>query len=145
MFFGANPIPPACLENYETTPAQWYKYLTQTDRILRMNRIFVDAKEDSGSSSNLAASAASTSTTTPSTIAVVEDGVPPTACAAGIKDEPAREARPAPLISITKSYGMALNQLLKPGEQPPRAVDEEDEEFYRKYKDVSIDEIKKIK
>lgn len=36
-------------------------------------------------------------------------------------------------IKITHSYTQALNQFLKPGEQPPRKADEEDEQFFMRY------------
>lgn len=37
-------------------------------------------------------------------------------------------------IPITKSYGMALNQFLKTGEQPPRTLDDGSDRFFQKYR-----------
>lgn len=132
VFFEQNHIPPPSLDNYETIPDKWYKYANQTDRILRMNRIFVKAKEPGQS------------VTPTSQQEQSADAVMSTERTAGIEDADTIESasrRPTdadaaaedPPIRIEKSYATALNQFLKPGEKPPRPPNPEDEEFFRNF------------
>lgn len=79
-----------------------------------MNRIFIDRKGNN--------------TTT-------DDAVPDTSSTrqderSDLSDLSDDEDRP---IKFTKSYADALNQFLKPGELPPRTLDESDQLFFRKY------------
>lgn len=135
LFFDENPIPPASLENYETVPDKWYKYLTKTDRVLRMNRIFVDAKSQASSSKGVESSINNDQTA----MRMDSDMLNVEAPTAASKDDAAESATTAVAaaesrhIPITKSYAMALSQFLKPGEQAPRAADMADEEFFRKF------------
>lgn len=76
-----------------------------------MNRIFVDARDGDGVNEVKPMASA----------AVVDQQAPPTSA--------------VPAIQVTKSYAMALNQFLKPGEEAPRSVDDEDEAFFRKFGD----------
>lgn len=139
LFFDENPIPPASLENYETVPDKWYKYLTKTDRVLRMNRIFVDAKsttKDSQTSANkdpqiimdVDALASGPSVDISKVGAATGSSV-----VEAIKSAAGTDSAEIPHIPITKSYAMALSQFLKPGEFPPRAPDMADEEFFRNF------------
>lgn len=52
------------------------------------------------------------------------------------------EAGAPSIIPINKSYAMALNQFLQPGELPPRTLDDGSDRFYKKYRtDGEVEEI----
>lgn len=137
LFFDENPVPPPSLENYETTPDKWYKYLCKTDRVLRMDRIFIDARDEERPA---AADGAAAPPATAGEHAAAEAAVAASAAESGrpgaasdsTTTENTRIATATP-IPIVQSYAMALNQFLKPGEQPPRPPDMADEEFFRRF------------
>lgn len=99
VFFEEDPSPPPRLHLYEPEPEVVYKLHTTTDKLLLMNRMFVEQK-------NVERKAEHNDTDT--------DGDAP--------------------IPITKSYAMALNQFLQPGEAPPRTLDDGSDRFYKKYR-----------
>lgn len=46
VFFSEDPNPPPMDANFETIPSTVYRYHSQTDKVLRMERIFITPKED---------------------------------------------------------------------------------------------------
>lgn len=84
---------------FQELPAKLYDYFAKTDKVLKMQRIFVEEKETEANSE-------------------LAEG----------------EIENLEHLHITKTYSEALNQFLKPGEQPPREIvqdspdTEEDEE-----------------
>lgn len=76
-----------------------------------MNRIFIDRKESDIKPNTIVTDSHQGEKSDSSELSDDEDGI----------------------IKITKSYADALNQFLKPGELPPRTLDESDELFFRKY------------
>ncbi|KAG4065530.1 hypothetical protein HA402_013300 [Bradysia odoriphaga] len=46
VFFTPDPNPPPMDPNFETIPSTMYKYHSQTDKVLRMERMFITPKQD---------------------------------------------------------------------------------------------------
>lgn len=46
IFFEENPNPPPMDPNFETIPSTIYRYHSQSDKVLRMERIFITPKQD---------------------------------------------------------------------------------------------------
>lgn len=46
VFFSENPDPPPMDPNFESIPTTMFKYHSKTDKVLRMERIFITPKQD---------------------------------------------------------------------------------------------------
>lgn len=114
VFFRESDIPASLDPNYELVPDKMFEYFNHTNKVLKMNRIFIDRKGSDikpDATTLIASSAQQDEKSDSSDLSGDEDGT----------------------IKLTKSYAEALNQFLKPGELPPRTLDESDELFFRKY------------
>lgn len=46
VFFAENPSPPPMDPNFESIPSTMYKFVSQTNKVLKMERIFISPKKD---------------------------------------------------------------------------------------------------
>lgn len=113
VFFKESDIPASGDPNYELVPEKMFEYFNHTNKVLKMNRIFIDRKGNDikPDTTSVTSSAQQGEKSDSSDLSDDEDGP----------------------IKFTKSYSDALNQFLKPGELPPRTLDESDELFFKKY------------
>lgn len=94
VFFIESDKPRGSDPNFREHPAKSYEYFNKSNKVLKMNRIFVEEITQDASEQ-----------ATTSTVA--------------IKKDPEEDVE---LLKVTKTYEEALNQFLRPGEEPPRSI-----------------------